>query len=455
MFDLGIEGGTVVTPRGRRPSHVYLSQGRIGAITPTAQPAKARVAAGGCLVMPGMVDTHVHLMDPGATDREDFPAGTAAAAAAGVTTILEHTHAAPVRTPADLIQKREHLRRRSRIDFGLVAHAWPGDLDQVLPLWEAGAAGFKAFTCTTHGVPGFDAAALLGLLQRAAQAGAPCLVHCEDESITAAAEEALLRAGRNDPGVVPSWRNREAELTAVAGTVLLASRSGARVVVAHVSHAEALALVTQARRGGAHVIAETCPQYLTLFESEILEHGAFRKFTPPARARSGGDLEEMWRAVKDGRIHHISTDHAPSTTSQKNVSIWEAPFGLPGLDTTLPLLLDAAHSGAIGYEDVVRAYSEAPSRAYGLYPRKGSLLPGADADIVLVDPEAKWKVRDEDLWSRAGWSPYAGRVLTGGAVRTFLRGRLIAEGRKVLAEPGAGRFLPGPGAERSTAPTQP
>jgi dihydroorotase (multifunctional complex type) len=447
VFDLGVEGGTVVTPRGRSRAHVYVRDGRVALLSGERQPARERVDASGLLVMPGMVDAHVHFMDPSDREREDFPTGTAAALRAGVTTVLEHTHSGPVRTPAELEEKRRYLADRSRADFGLGAHAWTGMADQVAGLWRAGAAFVKAFTCTTHGVPGLSPAELLALFEAVAAVGAVCLVHAEEESLTAAAERSLRRAGRADGGVIPAWRGREAEQVAVASTTLLARLTGARVVIAHASCPEVVRLATRERQLGAPVAVETCPQYLTLLESEVLEHGPFRKFTPPARARSRWDLEAMWQEVAMGTVDYVASDHAPSTPAQKRAgSIWEVHFGLPGIDTTLPVLLDAAHAGRIGYERVAEVYAEAPARVYGLFPRKGTLRPGADADLVLVDPGRSWRVEPSALLSRAGWSPFQGRVLHGRAVRTYLRGRLAAEEDRVLAEPGWGRFLPGAGA---------
>lgn len=432
MVDLGIEGGTVITSRGQLRANVYVSDGKISAVTGDLMPANERVDAGGLFVMPGMIDAHVHFMDPSATEREDFITGSRAAAGAGVTTVIEHTHSGPVRTAADLQEKAAYLRGRSHVDFALGAHAWVEMADQVGPVWRAGAAFIKAFTCTTHGVPGHNPAQLLTLMQACAEAGATCLVHCEEESLTANAAIALHHAHREDGGIVPAWRNREAELVAVATAAELAHSSGARVVVAHASNQEVLSLARPS------CLIESCPQYLMLLEAEVLDKGSLRKFTPPARARSEADLEAMWAALADGSIDYMSSDHAPATIEQKRAgSIWDVHFGLPGIDTTFAVLLDGAHRGLITYERAVEVYSEKPAAIYGLSPRKGSLKPGADADIVIVDPSARWTVQDSDVRSKAGWSPFSGRTFVGRAVRTFLRGK--------QPEAGSGMFLAGPG----------
>jgi dihydroorotase (multifunctional complex type) len=439
-FDLAIEGGEVVTPQFRERLNVYIADGKVAAVTNERQSARESVDASGLLVMPGMVDAHVHFMDPGDTSREDFLTGTAAAARAGVTSVIEHTHAAPVISAEDLAEKRDYLGSRSRVDFALAAHAWPDRLDDVSGVWREGAAYIKAFTCTTHGVPGFDAAHLHDLFLNIEREDAVCLVHCEDELLTSAAERTLHEEGRTDGGVIPAWRNPVAELTALAVARVLADSTGARVVAAHVSHPAALEVA-------ATLIVETCPQYLTLLEEEVIERGPFRKFTPPARAHSPADLEAMWQALRNGVIDYVSSDHAPSTSEQKRAgSIWDVHFGLPGVDTTLPVLLDGAHAGRISYERLVSLYSETPARTYGLWPDKGRLEPGADADLIIVDPSAEWTVTDEAIISKAGWSPFSGRKIVGRTVRTYLRGELIASDGSVLAEPGAGHFLPGSGA---------
>jgi dihydroorotase-like cyclic amidohydrolase len=191
--------------------------------------------------------------------------------------------------------------------------------------------------------------------------------------------------------------------------------------------------------------AEACPQYLLLREDEVHDCGALRKFTPPARARSDEDEERMWELVRNGTYSHFSTDHAPSTRSQKlDGDIWTAPFGLPGLDTTFPLLIDAALNGKIEMTAVARLYSETPAARYGLAPRKGHLTVGSDADFVLVDPTARWTLNDELLLSKAGWSPYSGRTIKGRAVAVYLRGQEVA-GEGVCHQLRTGRFVDGAG----------
>ncbi|MDH3261310.1 MAG: dihydroorotase family protein [Acidimicrobiia bacterium] len=446
MADVTVKGGTVVTGAGRQRLDLGIHDGSIVAGELDLPAAGSVIDASGLLVLPGMVDTHVHLMDPGPTEREDFPTGSAAAAARGVTTIVEHTHAHPIRGAEDLIEKRRYLAGRSHVDFGLAAHVWPDRIDRLAELWAMGTTFFKVFTCTTHGVPGLDSSHLLDTLRAVAGFGGICLVHCEDELITSEAERTLKEAGRVDPTVIIEWRSREAEQAAIALVATLVRLTKARATIAHVSTPEAARLVSEAQAAGADLAAEACPQYFALREDEILEHGPFRKFTPPARVRSDSEQKEMLDLLAAGVFSHLATDHAPSTAAQKTAgNIWDAPFGLPGLDSTFPWLLDLALTGRIPLEKAVDLYAEAPARRYGLAPRKGRLGRGADADFVLVDPESTFTLTDETVISKAGWSPYSGRAFHGQVVGTYLRGTEIAF-RGATHEARKGVFLPGPGA---------
>ena len=449
MTDLTIRGATVVTPAGRFPADIHIRDGTIAALGDGGTPAGQSIDAGGLLAIPGVVDSHVHFMDPGETEREDFITGSGAAAAGGATTVVEHTHAAPVRTADDLRRKAAHLARRSLVDFALAAHVWPDQVPHLGDLWAAGPAYLKIFTCETHGVPAVPAGHLLRALHEVARWDGVVLVHCEDDAITRDRAEALRAAGRTDGGVIPEWRAREAEAVAVDEVAALARLTGARVVIAHTSHAPIVDLIAAARSAGARLWTESCPQYFYLEEREVLEHGPFRKFTPPARIRNPEDADAMWRRLASGAITHVSTDHAPATRAQKrHGDIWACPFGLPGVETTLSLMLTAAAGGRVTLERVVAVLCEQPARLYGFYPRKGTLAPGADADITLIDPGRRRRLADAGIVSKAGWTPYAGREVIGAPVMTFVRGRLAARDGRPVAEPGWGRWLPGPGARQ-------
>lgn len=445
-LDRIIVGGTVVTPQGRSRLNVGIKDGRIAYLGPERQQAGEEIDAAGLMILPGGVDTHIHLMDPAAQEREDFPHGTRAAAKAGVTTICEHTHAGPVRTVADLDEKRDYVQGRSNVDFGLVSHAWPGYSDHVAPLYRAGIAFFKVFTCTTHGVPGHDAAALKTHLTATAAVGAPSLIHCEDESLCALAEDQLKAANREDNAVICEWRNRDAELTAIAMAALMVRRTGSKATLAHLSHPEAIAYAVSERQRGANLSMESCPQYFLLREEEILDEGALRKFTPPARNRIDADEQRMWQLLRDGDLTFISSDHAPSTMAQKQSgTIWKVQFGLPGVDTTFPSLIDAVARQQLAWEDVAKVYAENPARTYGFWGRKGAVQVGFDADLALIDPTVKWTLADSDIESKAKWSPFSGRELTGRTIHTILRGQTIAKDGDV-ADDRAGEFVPGGGA---------
>ena len=436
-----VTNATIVTPRGRFRGTIVVNDGRIaGILAEPSGEATRTVDAEGLFALPGMVDQHVHFMDPGDTEREDFIHGTSAAAAGGVTTVIEHTHSNPVLTPEDFQEKVAHLRDRSVIDYGLMAHVFPDTIRHVPALWEAGIHMFKAFTCTTHGVPGLLPDDLLHLFRSLADIEARALVHSEDEFITEDNEERLHAALRSDYGIIPEWRSSEAELVAVNTVALLARLTEANITIAHASQPNVVDLARRERALGANISVESCPQYFYLNADEVREHGPTRKFTPPARENPAGEL--LWERLAIGEIDVLSTDHAPSTLDQKfDKDIWECPFGLPGVETTLTMLLHAVNAGKITLERLVDVYSATPARLLGFYPRKGALQAGSDADIVLVDMEDEHVVHNENIISKAGWTPFDGYRVKGRPVVTMLRGEVVAKDGKVVAEAGTGSFI--------------
>jgi dihydroorotase len=309
-------------------------------------------------------------------------------------------------------------------------------------IWRAGASAFKVFNCETHGVPAILPGDMLRLFRRLAEFDGLCLIHCEDEFITADNERRLKAVGRIDPRVIVEWRTREAEATAINTVALLARLTGVRVIIAHASRPAVLDLVNRERALGARLWVESCPQYFYLEEHEIEAEGALRKFTPPARTAE--EAEGMWARLRSGEITHIQTDHAPSTLAQKaegDGDIWQPHFGLPGVETTLTMMLNGVNAGLLSLERLVEAVAETPARLHGLYPRKGSLRVGADADFVLVDLARERVLSNEQVVSKAGWTPYAGRRVTGAPVMTFVRGVLVAQDGQATAPPGTGRWV--------------
>lgn len=440
-YDLEINNGYIVTSHGLFKGSVLVKDGMIVGITRyPVNDSTEKIDADGLYVFPGMVDEHVHFMDPCEQDREDFIHGSMAAAIAGVTTVVEHTHACPVRTVEEFERKKEYLRNRSVVDFGLAAHVWPESIREIRLLWERGISLFKIFTTTTHGVPGLSNYELYRAFSEIASAGGVALIHAEDDSIVRGSEASLRSEGRKDPAVMHEWRSKIAEETAVANISMLAELTGAKITIAHVSHPKVVEIVETFKRRGADIWVETCPQYMFLNDEMISEKGQLLKFTPPARSRQ--ETAGMLELLRRGKIDIIASDHAPSTKEQKmRGDIWEALFGLPGIQTTLPLMLTLANQGKVSLNTLVKVYSENPARRLGLYPRKGSISLGADADLVIVDMNEKWVISDEWIVSKARWSPYSGIECFGKPVMTLVRGKVVMEKSKITVDPGWGRYV--------------
>ncbi len=438
MFDLEIINATIVTSSNGYRGSISIQGGKIAAISeaPLGN-AKQTINANGLHLIPGMVDQHVHFMDPVETDREDFIFGSSAAAKGGITTVIEHTHAAPVRSVETYNDKVRHVRGRSLIDFGLTAHVFPEDLGNLKALWDSGVVLFKIFTCTTHGIPTLNNDQLFRAFKEIASFDGRCLVHCEDDAITEGNEQRLKNDHRHDHGIVTEWRSESAEDIAVANVALMARMTGITATIAHISHSFVVDLIKREQAEGAKLYAEVCPQYLFLNEEDIIEKVPFAKFTPPARAKDQSN--RLLDLINDGSIQLLSTDHAPSTVEQKvEGTIWDCNFGLPGVETTLPMMLNLVNEGKITLQRVVQLFSETPARVLGLYPRKGSIVVGADADLVLLDLSCKWTIRNEDIISKAGWSPYDGTECTGKPVVTIVRGNIVVDNGKVIGKPGTG-----------------
>jgi allantoinase len=364
---------------------------------------------------------------------EGIEACTRAAAAGGVTTIVDMPYDAsgPVDSLAVLQAKIGDVEREAQVDVALWATVPPrGAIEEVQALVDAGAAGFKLSTFDTHPTrfPRIPDGQLLAAFAAIAAAGGLAGVHAENDEIVRAGIAAERAAGHGaDPLAHARSRPPVAEHEAIARVLELARTTGVALHVCHVSTPRGVELVRAARSDGVDVSAETCPHYLLLDERELARRGGEAKINPPLRAEplpiDGLDL--------------ISSDHVGWPHERKHgPDIFELVSGAPGVELIVALVHDA-----LGPAAVVRFLGEAPARRFGLWPRKGSLEPGADADVLVLDPDLAWEVDPPSLVTPAGWSPYAGRRLRGRVIATFSRGVQVWDGEHAGAGPGRGRFI--------------
>jgi allantoinase len=430
--DLVVRGQRVVTGGELVAAAVYVRDGvidRVAAADDPPPPGALVVDAGEAVVLPGLVDTHVHVNEPGRTDWEGFDTATRAAAAGGVTTIVDMplNSLPPTTTPAALERKREAAAGQCHVDVGFWGGAVPGNLAELGPLWDAGVMGFKAFLVDS-GVEEFPAvglAELEGAMAALAGLGALAVVHAEAPGPIAAATAAV--AGE-DPRAYATWlrsRPDAAEAEAVATVAGLSLRLGTRAHVLHLSSAEALEPLRRARAAGAPLSAETCPHYLTLAAEQVPDGATEFKCAPPVR--SAANQARLWEALAAGDLALVCSDHSPCPPEHKLPEAGDflaAWGGISSLQLGLPLVWSGARERGHSLVELAEWMCAAPARLVGLQHRKGAIAPGRDADLLLLDPEASFTVDPAYLYHRHPVTPYAGRVLHGVVRATFLRGRL-------------------------------
>lgn len=442
--DIAIINGFLVDSRSIYPGVLHIREGKIAGITQSLEDRPPEVIdAHGLYILPGAIDGHVHMMDPGYTDREDFTTGTRAAARGGVTTVIDHHRTVPqVFGAKELIEKRSYLEKRAVVDFGLLGGLSLTNLGNLKGLWEAGALGFKGFTCELHEADALLSGNVLEILDEIRQFNGIALFHCEDDSLLKKKEEHLRKQGRKDPLLVSEWRSPEAEELAVRTVLYAARRTGARVAVAHTSLPSLVLEQAAARAQGIPVYTETCAQYLYLTEEDLKAKGPFAKFTPPPRKKE--EMEKMRWCAAHGLIDMVNSDHCPYPYANKEAGmkdIWLAPFGIPGVETATLILLDLVSRGLLTLQQVAYLRSERPAMIYGLTGQKGEIRVGCDADLILVDLKRKVVFDNARVVSKCGWTPYHGREVTGDVILTMVRGKVVMEAEKVIGEPGWGRFV--------------
>ncbi len=439
--DLVIRNGRIVSPEGVVAASLAIRGGTIVAIgdDDLMPPASETLDARGCHLLPGIIDSHVHFREPGYEYKEDWGTGTAAAAVGGVTTVFEMPNTHPPTADLDALRlKQEAARRQAHVDYGIYGLLDEHNLDQLERLAAAGVVGFKCFMGNTFGdLPAPSDGAMLEAFEIIARLGKRIVVHAENPSIMARRQDQLEKAGRTEPLAHLAARPAICEIEAVSRAIHFAEWTGARLHIAHKSSKDALDIVRQAKARGVDVTVETCPQYLLLDTEDMKRLGNVMRVNPPIR--EPGHAEPLWQALRDGVVDMMSTDHAPHTIPEKtDPNVWRCCCGFPGVETAVPLMLTQVAAGRLSLEHYVRVSSANPAKAWGLYPRKGALQVGSDADIAIVNLAREGRVRAETLHSKSKITPFDGRALMGMPVATLVRGRVVARDGVLIGSPGWG-----------------
>lgn len=455
VYDLVIKNGMLVGEQDIGTNDIGISRGVIAALGKDLL-GKQELDASGMLVIPGGVDPHVHLAmpTPVAVSSDDWFTGTRAAACGGTTTVIDFIEAAPGETLMEAFDaRRKQAEGKAVIDFGLhmtLDRVDPATLDEIPAVVAAGLTSFKCYT--TYAMR-LDDHQLLTALDIVGQAGGLTIIHAESDAIVNHLRKTFIEAGRTKPKYHPLSRPPAAEGESVERVLALAEVAGAPVYIVHVSTQRGAESIARAQNRGQAVYGETCPQYLLLsdacFDAPGFE-GAKFICSPPLRKPD--DQEALWHALVEGVLQAVGTDHCPFFyQGTKNLGrplddpppFTQIPGGIPGIEARMGLLYTfGVHTGRISLTQWVDACSTGPARMFGLYPRKGSLEVGADADIVIFDPDKKITLTADFLHENVDYTPYEGLELRGYPVTTLAHGQVIVQDMQYIGGDPQGSFIP-------------
>lgn len=454
-IDLAIKSAQLACPYGLVKAGVGVRDGVIVAIAEDSAlpPAKKVIEAERHIIIPGAIDAHVHLRDPGHPEKEDFTTGTMAAAAGGVTTVLEHPPSVPsVHSVETFSYKRAIAERKAVVDFGLYGGAGTTSINEIMPLAESGVVAFKTFLTTSppdrieehRGLEVEGDGALLDVFSVVAKTGLVNCIHAENDEIIQHRMKQLIASGQVAATTVNIARPVVAEVEAVSRAILFAKDTGVRLHICHVSSGSAAEIISNAKDAGISVTAETCPHYLLQTDECMQKLGPYGKVHPPIRSQE--EQDKLWHYLLNGAIDIICTDHAPHSTDLKEQgreNIFHAPGGYPGLETMVPLLLTEVNRGRLNLNLLTKLISENVAKIFGLFPRKGAIHVGADADLVIVDMTKRQTIKADKLYTRSRGSAllFEGWQTVGAPIMTIVRGEVVMEDGVVIGPPGYGKFI--------------
>lgn len=448
-----ISGGTIVTSDGPVRADLVIRGETIAAIISDASDMQAdeRIDASGLIVVPGGVDAHTHFREPDPDMVEGFETGSRGAIAGGITSAVEMPQAHPTSSNGEQIRtKKQVLEQTSYIDIALWGGVVGQSEAQLEEMIQEGIVALKAFMPNSSpAFPAADDQILLDTFTFLADKhpDIPFGLHCENDAMLQAGMARLQAAGRKDPLAHAESRPPLVETEAVHRALFFAELTGARFYVCHCASAGALELVKQAKGRGMKVEVETCPQYLSLDTTDLEKQGPFARCAPAFRERD--EVERIWEYIADGTIDVVSSDHCGYTVESKLAGmddIWKAPLGCSGIQTMYPSLFDEmVNRRNLGLTRFAELSATNPARTFSLYPKKGVIQVGSDADLAFYDPGKAWVVRGEDMLHRNKWTPYQGKTIGASVVRTMVRGETMfdaSQEQPVVGQPGFGTFLP-------------
>jgi allantoinase len=446
--DLYLKNGLIVTEETSFSGGIVIDQGKISQLVAgdVEVDAQETIDLTGKVALPGLVDDHVHFNEPGREQWEGYHTGSMAAAASGITTIMEMPLNAtpPSIDRAKLLHKREAVKDKSVVDYGHWGGLVNNNLEALDELHAEGIIGYKAFM-SASGVD-FERVnddVMYACLLKTRELGNLLGVHAESEYVTGLLAQQLQAAGRTDRAAWHESRPPATELEAINRAIYWADVADGNLHIVHVTIADGIRAVAQAKEAGVNITVETCPHYLFFDHDDFVRIGPAAKCAPPLRSRA--DVEALWQCVLDGMVDTIASDHSPCLWADKEPgmdNIWKAWGGISGVQSMLPVLLtEGVHKRGLSLPELVRMTSANPARIFGLYPQKGSLLPGADADVTVIDMNKEWTLTVDDLLYKNKHSAYVGYTFKGAVERTIVRGKTVYQNGQITAPAGYGHLL--------------